>query len=98
MVRYSIASARFVLDRQVRDPRLGRIRRAIDAAGHGGLTRSAISGLFSRNLTKEVLDELLAQVIADGEYELSRQATKGRPAETYRRVVSSSFVSKESRD
>lgn len=92
LVRYSIASARFVLDRQHRDPRLDRICRAIDAAGEAGLTRSAISGLFSRNLTKEVLDELLSQVIATGRYEIARQATKGRPAETYRRIVSSSFV------
>ena len=92
LVRYSIASARYVLDRQARDPRLDRIRRAVDAAGPAGLTRSAVSGLFSRNLTKEVLGELLAQLTGDGEYEEVRQATRGRPAETYRRVVSSSFV------
>jgi len=95
LVRYSNASARFVLDRQIRDPRLDRIRRAVDASGSAGLTRSAISGLFSRNLTKEVLDELLSQLTADGTYEEAMQATKGRPAETYRRVVSSSFVPKD---
>ena len=95
LIRYSIASARYVLDRQARDPRLDRIRRAIDAAGEAGLSRSAVSGLFSRNLTKEVLDELLAQLTADGAYEEARQPTRGRPAETYRRVVSSSFVPKE---
>jgi hypothetical protein len=89
LVRYSIASARFVLDRQARDPRLDRIKRAVDGAGDSGLTRSAISGLFSRNLTKEVLGELLTQLTADGEYEETRLATRGRPAETYRRVVSS---------
>ncbi len=88
-VRYSIASARFVLDRQVRDPRLDRIQRAIDAAGSAGLTRSAVSGLFSRNLTKEVLDQLLAQLTADDTYEEVRQATRGRPAEIYRRLLSS---------
>lgn len=95
LVRYSIASAKYVLDRQARDPRLDRIKRAVDGAGESGLTRSAISGLFSRNLTKDVLDELLAQLTADGEYEEARLATRGRPAETYRRVVSSSFVSKD---
>lgn len=94
LVRYSIASARFVLDRQARDPRFDRIRRAVDAAGQAGLSRSAISGLFSRNLTKEVLSELLVQLTENGEYEETRTATKGRPAETYRRkVLSSSFVS-----
>ena len=96
LVRYSIASAKYVLDRQARDPRLDRIKRAVDGAGESGLSRSAVSGLFSRNLTKEVLDELLAQLTADGEYEETRLATRGRPAETYRRVVSSSFVPKDS--
>jgi hypothetical protein len=95
VIRYSIASAKYVLDRQVRDPRLDRIRRAVDAAGNTGLTRTEISALFSRNLTKEVLGELLAQLVEDGEYEESRTATGGRPAETYRRVLSSSFVPKE---
>ena len=76
LVRYSIASARYVLDRQARDPRLDRIRRAVDAAGDAGLSRSAVSGLFSRNLTKEVLDELLAELTADGDYEIARQATR----------------------
>jgi hypothetical protein len=89
LVRYSIASARYVLDGQARDPRLERIRRAVDAAGDDGLNRSAIWGLFSRNLTKEVLAELLAQLTASGDYEEVREATKGRPAETFRRVLSS---------
>jgi hypothetical protein len=91
LVRYSIASAKYVLDRQARDPRLDRIRRAIDAAGKAGLTRSAVSGLFSRNLTKEVLDELLVQLLATGDYEESQTATRGRPAQTYRQIVPSSF-------
>lgn len=95
LVRYSIVSAKYVLDQQARDPRLDRIRRAVDAAGLAGLTQSAVSGLFSRNLTKEVLGELLTPLTADGEYEKVRQPTRGRPAEAYRRVVSSSFVRKD---
>jgi Protein of unknown function (DUF3987) len=95
LIRYSIASARFVLDGQARNPRLDRIQRSVDAAGEAGMTRSAISGLFSRNLTKEVLGELLAQLTAGGQYEECRIPTRGRPAETYRRVVSSSFVPKD---
>jgi hypothetical protein len=43
LVRYSIASARYVLDRRVGDPRLDRIRRAV-IARPDGLTRSAVSG------------------------------------------------------
>lgn len=38
LIRYSIASARYVLDRQARNPRLDRIRRAVDAAGQAGLS------------------------------------------------------------
>ncbi len=75
LVRYAIASARYVLDRQARDPRLDRIRRNVDAAGEAGLSRTEISALFSRNLTKEVLDELLAQLITDDEYEESQATT-----------------------
>ena len=94
MVRYSIASARYVLDRQTRDPRLDRIHRAVDAAGEAGLTRTQVSALFSRNLAKESLDGLLAELISDGQYEITRRGTRGRPAEIYRRVLSSSFVAK----
>jgi Protein of unknown function (DUF3987) len=88
-VRYSIASARYVLDGQARDPRLERIRRAVDAAGDMGLSRSAILGLFSRNLTKEVLDELLSQLTDGAGYEQTWVPGKGRPAETYRKLLSS---------
>jgi hypothetical protein len=87
LVKYSIASAKYVLDRQIRDPRLDRIRRNIDAAGQDGLTRSAISGLFSRNLAKTVLDELLDGLVDTGEYERFDRATGGRPAEAYRKVA-----------
>lgn len=90
MVRYSIATARYVLDRQARNPRLDRIRREIDAAGPDGLSRTQVSALFSRNLTKEVLETLLVELTSDGAYEVSRTATKGRPAETYRRTDLSS--------
>lgn len=96
VVRYSIASARFVLDRQARDPRLDRIRRAIDAAGNEGLTRTEVSGLFSRNLAKVALNQLLAELTEDGQYEETNKATGGRPALMYRRRdLSSFFVPKE---
>jgi hypothetical protein len=99
LVRYSIASARYVLDRQARDPRLDRIRRAV-IAKPDGLTRSAVSGLFSRNLSGDVLDELLDKLIEGPEFEVLQVRTGGRPATCYRRtrspaeapVVSSFFV------
>ena len=88
-IRYSVASARYVLDGVHRDPRKDRLTRAVDAAGPAGLTRSEISALFSRNLTAGALDKLLDWLIASGEYEVIRTPTGGRPAETYRRT---SFV------
>lgn len=92
VVRYSAASARYVLDGQTRDPRLDRIRRNVDAAGEHGLTRTEVSQLFSRNLAAGQLDALLAELLRDGTYEESERRTGGRPAKIYRRVLSSSFV------
>jgi hypothetical protein len=86
MVRYSIASAVFVLDKQMRDPKLDRIRRAIDTAGPQGIGRTDISGLFSRNVTKQHLDELLATLTATGQYEAAAVPSGGRPAVRYRRT------------
>lgn len=91
LVRYAIASARYVLDRQARDPRLDRIRRAVGGSADG-LARTEISGLFSRNLPKAALDLLLEELVAGGEFERIEVRSGGRPAVRYRRVVSSFFV------
>lgn len=91
LVRYAIGSARFVLDRQVRDPRMDRIRRAIGGKPDG-LTRTEVSGLFSRNLAKAALDLLLDELVVSGQYERVEVRTGGRPAVRYRPVVSSFFV------
>jgi hypothetical protein len=85
LVRYAIGTARFVLDGRRRDPRADRITRALDGAGEGGLSRAHISALFSRNLSKSVLDELLAGLVETGHYEFLKIPTGGRPAEVYRR-------------
>lgn len=87
LVRYSIASAVFVLDKQMRDPKIDRIRRALDQAADTGLTRSEISGLFSRNLPKQTLDELLTSLTATGHYETVTTPTGGRPSVRYRRTA-----------
>lgn len=86
LTRYSVASAKYVLDRQMRDPRIDRLRRAIDQAGREGLSKSEVARLFSGNLKKDVLAELIKVLMEDGEYELVTVPTKGRPAERYRRV------------
>lgn len=87
LVRYSIASAVFVLDKQMRDPKIDRIRRALDQSADVGLTRSEISGLFSRNVPKQTLDELLASLTATGQYETATTPTGGRPSVRYRRAT-----------
>ncbi len=84
-MRYSTASARFVLGNQPRDPRLARLAREITAAGEAGLTRTQISALFGRNLSAAALDELLDQLMNGGGYEGIEVQSGGRPAQAYRR-------------
>jgi hypothetical protein len=86
LARYSVASARYVLAGLHRDPRLDRLTRAIDGKGTAGMTRTDISALFGRNLASAAIDELLAGLLADGEYEELRVETGGRPVQLYRRV------------
>jgi Protein of unknown function (DUF3987) len=84
LARYSIDTARYVLDGRRRDPRADRIVRALDGAGDKGLTRAQISALFSRNLSADILGELLAGLVKSGRYEFVKIPTGGRPAEVYR--------------
>ncbi len=89
LVRYSIGTAKFVLDRTLRNPRVDTLRRALDGAGEAGLGRGEVSALFGRNLTKQVLDELLHEVMATGEYtEFRHSGERGRPSMRYRRAES----------
>ena len=85
LVRYSTASARYVLGDQPRDPRLARLIREITAAGEAGLTRTQISALFGRNLPAMLLDKLLADLLNSGGYEVIEIQSGGRPAQAYRR-------------
>lgn len=83
LVRYAIGSAKFVLDRTVRDPRMDRLVRALDSAPEG-LTRTEVSRLFSGNRSAEELDRLLTDLVETGEYEVFEEPTGGRPAQRYR--------------
>lgn len=85
LVRYSIASARYVLGDLLRDPRMDRLVREITAAGQTGLTRSQVSALFGRNLPAAQLGELLDELVSGGAYEVIEIASGGRPAQAYRR-------------
>lgn len=85
-VRYSVDTARFVLDGRRRDPRADRIVRALDGAGARGLNKTKVSALFSRNLPEKVLTALLEELVGSGRYECVKIPTGGRPAEVYRRT------------
>ncbi|HEX3783016.1 MAG TPA: DUF3987 domain-containing protein [Pseudonocardiaceae bacterium] len=87
LIRYAIGSAKYVLDRTIRNPRVDRLRRALDGAGEDGLSRRDISALFSRNLSRAVLTELIDALMETGDYEETRDVdTGGRPAHRYRRL------------
>jgi hypothetical protein len=86
LVRYSAGSARYVLGDQLRDPRLERLAREVTAAGQAGLTRTAIFGLFGRNVPKVELDGLVTQLLDGGSYELIEVQTSGRSAQALRRT------------
>ena len=88
MVRYSIRSAVFVLDKQMRDPKLDRIRRSIDTAGPEGIGRTDISALFSRNVTKQQLDELLNALTGTGQYEAFAAASTGNTSPVVTSIAS----------
>lgn len=94
LVRYSVQSAKYVLDKQSHDPRLDRIRRAVIAAGDDGMSNTEVSALFSRNLPKKVLTELLDQLIDSEGFKAAEVSTGGRPATRYF-VLSSFFVTTE---
>ncbi len=80
LVRYSIASAAFVFDSSVRDPRLDKLRRAVDEARAAGLTDSQVSAVFNRHLLARARRELIATLTADGAYVYEKIETGGRPS------------------
>lgn len=86
LVRYSMGTAKYVLDGRRRDPRADRLIRALDAAGDIGLNKTQISALFSRKLPEDVLNELLANLLSTGRYEEVSVPTAGRPAKKYRQA------------
>lgn len=93
LVRYSMGTAKFVLDRTLRNPRVDTLRRALDGAGEAGMSRGAVSALFGRNLSRQVLDGLLREVMASGQYEEFRHSgERGRPSVRYRPVTPSPTV------
>ena len=71
---------------QTGNPRAERIRAALDAAGTAGLSRTEISDLFGRHLSKADLDAAITSLRDAGECVEFDQQTGGRPAKRYRRA------------
>jgi len=79
LIRYSIASARYVLDPAPRDVSLDKLRRAVDEAGMAGLTRDDAVKLFSGHVSKSEMDDLIGRLTSDGSYAAQSIPTGGRP-------------------
>jgi len=82
LARYSVATAKYVLSPR-QDAKFDRLMRALLASGERGMTRTEISKLFSRNLKRSELEELLFEVTRDGRFEVQKLPTGGRPVEKY---------------
>jgi hypothetical protein len=79
LVRYSIASARYVLDPAPRDVNLDKLRRAVDEAGLAGLDRTQARNVFSGKLPQTEMNDLITRLTADGSYTAETLRTPGRP-------------------
>ena len=98
LVNYSRATAAFVLggDSGTGDPRLDKVMAALDEAGPAGLTRSAVSALFSRNLSKDALADLLERLEALPGVERAERTGAGRTATIWR--LAETKETKETKD
>ncbi len=79
LVRYSIASARYVLDPAPRDLKLDKLRRAVDEAGMAGLSLTDARNVFAGHITRDEMDNLIAMLTGDGSYIQEEIRTGGRP-------------------
>ncbi len=82
LARYSVASAKYVLSAR-QDAKFDRLMRALIASGEKGMSRTDVSKLFSRKLSKEQLEELLFEATRDGRFKAVKIQTGGRPVERY---------------
>jgi len=84
LVTYARATAARVLGAGTGDPRLDKTIAALTLAGSAGLTRSQISELFSRNLTRPQLDDLLSKVESLPNALHTRSTGVGRPTDIWK--------------
>ena len=83
LVNYARATAAHVLGTGTGDARLDKLTVALDAAGAQGLTRTDISALFSRQLSKAQLDDLLGKAEALPGVTRTQRRGNGRPTDVW---------------
>ena len=98
LVNYSRATAAFVLggENSTGDPHLDKALFALVEAGPAGLTRSEMSGVFSRKLSAVSLDDLLSKLEALPEVTRTERAGAGRTATVW--ALSAAKEAKEAKD
>lgn len=85
LVRYGLASARYVLEASSPHSDTETIARAIREAGSAGIKRSAITHKFGNRYPSSVLRDLLDSVVSlDGYEEVALPSSGGRPPTVYR--------------
>lgn len=83
LIGYSRATAAHVMGHGTGDARLDKLIVALDTAGAQGLTRSAISDLFSRKLNRAQLDDVLAKAEALPGVTRTQVRGNGRPTDVW---------------
>jgi len=80
--KYCENSCRYIFGSKLEDPVADTILRALIKSPEG-MTRTAINGLFSRNLGKDKMDEALVFLKKHGFIKPGKRDTGGRPAEVW---------------
>ena len=84
VTEYSRASVEYIYGDTLGDAVADTILSSLKAAGAGGLTRTEISNIFSRNCSRYQIDRALKDLAHFGRAKVSRDdATGGRPGEVW---------------
>jgi phage/plasmid primase-like uncharacterized protein len=92
---YCAESACFIFGSALGDPVADEILRALRAAHPNGMTKTDISGLFRRHQATERIGAALELLDRRGFAQKSRNATGGRPTETWHAIFSVPMAKKE---
>lgn len=83
--RYSRASAELIFGDSLGDPVADKIEQAVSEAGHDGLDRTAISGLFGRHVPAATRDKAINRLAVLDRIEIVSEVTAGRSRSVLRK-------------